>query len=134
MNLQYLGPAIIDDPEKFELHDFIRNAVALDVQRVFYHNSRLFIVDYETLHGIYEDRFVVTEVITRSAFTEVESFRRWLLYHGHSDSYEYTDSVSNLRGDTAVIPVVKTSDRFVRKIDERIEKGKFRISKELQGV
>ncbi len=132
MNLQYLGPAVVDDPEKFELHDFVRNAVALNVQRVYYYRNRLFVIDYETLSGIYEDRFVVVEVITHSTFAEVDSFRRWILYHSHNDTYEHTDSVSNLRGDTAVIPVVKTSDRFVRKIDEHIREGRFRISKELR--
>ena len=130
MNVQYHGPVMIDDPERFELSDFVRNAVALDAQRVFYFNRRLFVVDYETLHGIYEDRFVVVEVITYSAFAEVEDFRRWLLYHSNDDSFEYTDSVSNLRGDTAIIPVVKSSDRFVRKIEEHIEKGKFRSGRE----
>lgn len=120
MNVQYHGPVIIDDPERFELSEFVRNAVALEAQRVFYFNRKLFIIDYETLHGIYEDRFVVVEVVTYSAFTEVDEFRRWLLYHSHEDSFEYTNSVNSLRGDTTIIPVVRTSDRFVRKIDGQI--------------
>ncbi len=127
MNVQYHGPIVIDDPERFDIGDFVRNAVALDVQRVFYFNDRLFIVDYETLHGIYEDKFVVVELITYSAYAEVKEFRRWLLYHSHDDKFEYTNSVSSLRGDTTIIPVVKTSDRFVRKIEEQIEKGKYRV-------
>ena len=126
MNVQYHGPVIIDDPERFELSEFVRNAVALEAQRVFYFNRKLFIIDYETLHGIYEDRFVVVEVVTYSAFTEVDEFRRWLLYHSHEDSFEYTNSVNSLRGDTTIIPVVRTSDRFVRKIDGQIGRGRLR--------
>ncbi len=126
MNVQYHGPVIIDDPERFELSEFVRNAVALEAQRVFYFNRKLFIIDYETLHGIYEDRFVVVEVVTYSAFTEVDEFRRWLLYHSHEDSFEYTNSVNSLRGDTTIIPVVRTSDRFVRKIDGQIGIGRLR--------
>jgi len=125
MNVQYHGPVIIDNPERFELHDFVRNAVALEAQRVYYYRGKLFMIDYEILHGIYEDRFVVVEVITYSAFTEVGEYRGWLLYHSHDDTYEYTTSVSTLRGDTTIIPVVKTSDRFVRKVDEHIGKRKL---------
>ncbi|MBE8540279.1 hypothetical protein [Geoglobus acetivorans] len=126
MNISYHGPAVIDDPEKFEFQDFVRNAVGLEVQRVFYFNKRLYIVDFETLHGIVEDKFIVVEIITYSAFTEVDGYRRWILYHNHNDSYEYTDRVDMLRGDTTIIPVVKTGDRFVRKLEEQIEKGRFR--------
>lgn len=126
MNVVHHGPVVIDEPEKFEFPDFVRNALALEVERVFYSNGRLYIVDFETLHGIVEDRFVIVEVITYSSFTEVGEFRRWILYHGHDDRFEYTDRITSVRGDTTVIPVVKTSDRFVRRLEEYIEKGKYR--------
>lgn len=127
MNVSYHGPVIIDDPEKFEFADFVRNAIGLEVQRVFYSNGKLYIIDYETLNGIVEDKFVIVEVITYSAFTEIGEYRKWILYHGHDDKFEYTNRIDTLKGDTAIIPVVKTGDRFVRKLEEHISKGRFRV-------
>ncbi len=126
MNVVYHGPVIIDAPEEFTMDDFIRNALAMEVDRLFYSNGKLFIVDYETLHGIIEDRFVIVELITYSSFTNVSEFRRWVLYHGHDDEIEYTNKIVNIRGDTTIIPVIKTNDRFVRKIEEFINEGRYR--------
>ncbi len=123
MDIVYHGPFIIDEPEEFTMEDFIRNALAMEVERLFYSNGRLFIIDYETLHGIVEDKFVIVELITYSSFTNVNEYKRWVLYHGHDDAIEYTDKIINIRGDTTIIPIVKTRDRFVRKIEEMISKG-----------
>ena len=126
MDIVYHGQFIIDEPEEFTMDDFIRNALAMKVERLFYSNGRLFIIDYETLHGIMEDKFVIVELITYSSLTNVEEYKRWILYHGHDDAIEYTDKIINIRGDTTIIPIVKTRDRFVRKIEEMISKGRVR--------
>ena len=72
MDIVYHGPFIIDEPEEFTMDDFIRNALAMEVERLFYSNGRLFTIDYETLHGIMEDKFVIVELITYSSLTNVD--------------------------------------------------------------
>lgn len=126
MNVIYLEPFIIEEPEKFSLDDFVRNIMAMDVERVFYFDGKLFAIEYEALNGIADDKFMIVEVVTYSAFTEVGEFRRWILYHSNDDRFEYTNTTSSVRGDTRVIPVVKTNNRFLRKLSKYIEEGKYR--------
>ncbi len=122
----YHGPIMLDEPEEFPLEDFVRQAIALEAERVFYSEGMLFLVDYETIHGIVEDRIVIVEMITYSSFARVDNYRRWILYHGNDDVVEYTDKIINIRGDTTILPVIRTGDRFVRKILEYIKRGDYR--------
>ncbi|WP_290901555.1 hypothetical protein [Ferroglobus sp.] len=122
----YHGPIMLDEPEEFPLEEFVRQAIALEAERVFYSEGMLFLVDYETIHGIVEDRIVIVEMITYSSFARVDNYRRWILYHGNDDVVEYTDKIINIRGDTTILPVIRTGDRFVRKILEYIKRGDYR--------
>ncbi len=122
----YHGPVMLDEPEEFPLDEFVRQAIALEAERVFYSDGMIFLVDYDTIHGIVEDKIVVVEMITYASFTRVDSYKRWILYHGNDDVVEYTDKILNIRGDTTILPVIRTGDRFVRKIIEYIKKGNYR--------
>ncbi len=122
----YHGPIMLDEPEEFPLEEFVRQAIALEAERVFYSEGMIFLVDYDTIHGIVEDRIVIVEMITYSSFARVDEYKRWILYYGNDDVVEYTDKIINIRGDTTILPVIRTGDRFVRKILEYIKRGDYR--------
>lgn len=122
----YIGPVMLDEPEKFSLDEFVRQAIALEAERLFYSNGRLFLIDYETLHGIIDGKFAVVELITYSSFCEVGDYKNWVLYYGNDDVVEYVDRIRDIRGDMTIIPVLRTNDRFIRKVEEYISAGKFK--------
>ncbi len=122
----YIGPVMLDEPEEFSLDEFVRQAIALEAERLFYSNGRLFLVDYDTLHGIIDGKFAIVELISYASFCEVGDFRNWVLYYGNDDTVEYVDRIKDIRGDTTILPVIRTNDRFIRKIEEYINKGKYR--------
>ncbi|AEA48071.1 hypothetical protein [Archaeoglobus veneficus] len=124
--VMYIGPVMLDEPEEFSLDEFVRQAIALEAERLFYSNGRLYLVDYETLHGIIDGKFAIVELITYASFCNVGEFRSWVLYYGNDDIVEYSDKIKDIRGDTTILPVIRTGDRFVRKIEEYIENGKYR--------
>ena len=126
MDIVYIGPVMLDQPEEFGLDEFVRQAIAMEAERLFYSNGRLYLVDYETLHGVIDSKFAVVELISYASFCSVENFKNWVLYHGNDDSVEYTEKIRDIRGDTTVLPVIRTADRFIRKIEEYIEKGEYR--------
>ncbi|WP_456328254.1 hypothetical protein [Archaeoglobus sp.] len=122
----YIGPVMLDEPEMFSLDEFVRQAIALEAERLFYSNGRLFLIDYETLHGIIDGKFAVVELITYASFCEVGDFRNWVLYYGNDDVVEYVDRIRDIRGDMTIIPVLRTNDRFIRKVEEYINAGKYK--------
>ncbi len=122
----YIGPVMLDEPEEFSLDEFVRQAIALEAERLFYSNGRLFLVDYDTLHGIIDGKFAIVELISYASFCEVGDFRNWVLYYGNDDTVEYVNKIKDIRGDTTILPVIRTNDRFIRKIEEYISKGKYR--------
>lgn len=122
----YIGPVMLDEPEEFSLDEFVRQAIALEAERLFYSNGRLFLVDYDTLHGIIDGKFAIVELISYASFCEVGDFRNWVLYYGNDDTVEYVNKIKDIRGDTTILPVIRTNDRFIRKIEEYIIKGKYR--------
>jgi len=122
----YIGPVMLDEPEEFGLDEFVRQAIALEAERLFYSNGRLFLIDYETLHGIIDGKFAVVELITYASFCEVGDFKNWVLYYGNDDVVEYADRIRDIRGDMTIIPVLRTNDRFIRKVEEYINSGKYR--------
>ncbi|WP_457548929.1 hypothetical protein [Archaeoglobus sp.] len=122
----YIGPVMLDEPEMFSLDEFVRQAIALEAERLFYSNGRLFLIDYETLHGIIDGKFAVVELITYASFCEVGDFKNWVLYYGNDDVVEYVDRIKDIRGDMTIIPVLRTNDRFIRKVEEYINAGKYR--------
>lgn len=122
----YIGPVMLDEPEEFSLDEFVRQAIALEAERLFYSNGRLYLIDYETLHGIVDGKFVVVELVTYSSFCEVGNFKSWILYYGNDDLVQYVDRIRDIRGDMTIIPVLRTNDRFVRKVEEFINSGKFK--------
>ncbi len=122
----YIGPVMLDEPEEFSLDEFIRQAIALEAERLFYSNGRLFLVDYDTLHGIIDGKFAIVELISYASFCEVGEFRNWILYYGNDDAVDYVDRIRDIRGDTTILPVIRTNDRFIRKIEEYISKGRYR--------
>jgi len=122
----YIGPVMLDEPEEFSLDEFVRQAIALEAERLFYSNGRLYLIDYETLHGIVDGKFVVVELVTYSSFCEVGNFKSWILYYGNDDLVQYVDRIRDVRGDMTIIPVLRTNDRFVRKVEEFINSGKFK--------
>ena len=109
----YIGPVMLDEPEEFELDEFVRQAIALEAERLFYSNGKIYLVDYETLHGIIDGKFAIVELITYASFAEVGSFKNWLLYYGNDDIAEYSDKIKDVRGDGSNS---KDEDRFIRKI------------------
>ncbi len=117
---------MLDEPEEFDLDEFVRQAIALEAERLFYSNGRIYLVDYETLHGIIDGKFAVVELISYASFAEVGDFKNWVLYYGNDDIVEYSDKIKDIRGDMTIIPIIRTRDRFIRKIEEYIEKGKYR--------
>ncbi|ADB58291.1 hypothetical protein [Archaeoglobus profundus] len=122
----YIGPVMLDEPEMFSLDEFVRQAIALEAERLFYSNGRLFLIDYETLHGIIDGKFAIVELITYASFCEVGDFRNWVLYYGNDDVVEYVDRIKDIRGDMTIIPVLRTNDRFIRKVEEYINAGKYK--------
>ncbi len=122
----YIGPVMLDEPEEFSLDEFVRQAIALEAERLFYSNGRLFLVDYDTLHGIIDGKFAIVELISYASFCEVGEFRNWILYYGNDDAVDYVDRIRDIRGDTTILPVIRTNDRFIRKIEEYISKGRYR--------
>ena len=122
----YIGPVMLDEPEEFSLDEFVRQAIALEAERLFYSNGRLFLVDYDTLHGIIDGKFAIVELISYASFCEVGDFRNWVLYYGNDDTVEYVNKIKDIRGDTTILPVIRTNDRFIRKIEEYINKGRYR--------
>ncbi len=126
----YIGPVMLDEPEEFELDEFVRQAIAMEAERLFYSNGRIYLVDYETLHGIMDGKFAVVELITYASFAEVGEYRNWMVYYGNDDVAEYVSKIKDIRGDMTIIPIIRTRDRFIRKIEEYIESGKYRSFKE----
>ena len=126
MDIIYIGPVMLDQPEEFSIDEFVRQAIAMEAERLFYSNSRLYLVDYETLHGVIDSKFAVVELISYASFCSVGNFKNWVLYHGNDDAVEYTEKIRDIRGDTTVLPVIRTADRFIRKIEEYIQKGEYR--------
>ena len=122
----YIGPVMLDEPEEFSLDEFVRQAIALEAERLFYSNGRLFLIDYETLHGIIDGKFAVVELITYASFCEVGDFKNWVLYYGNDDVVEYADRIRDIRGDMTIIPALRTNDRFIRKVEEYINSGRYR--------
>ena len=122
----YIGPVMLDEPEEFSLDEFVRQAIALEAERLFYSNGRLYLVDYDTLHGIIDGKFAIVEQISYASFCEVGDFRNWVLYYGNDDTVEYVNKIKDIRGDTTILPVIRTNDRFIRKIEEYISKGRYR--------
>ncbi len=125
----YIGPIMLDEPEEFNLDEFVRQAIALEAERLFYSNGRLYLIDYETLHGIVNGKFAVVELITYSSFCEVGEFKSWILYYGNDDMVKYVDRIRDVRGDMTIIPVLRTNDRFIRKVEEYINAGRFKSFK-----
>jgi len=89
----YIGPVMLDEPEEFSLDEFVRQAIALEAERLFYSNGRLFLVDYDTLHGIIDGKFAIVELISYASFCEVGDFRNWVLYYGNDDTVEYVNKI-----------------------------------------
>ncbi|MDI9646131.1 MAG: hypothetical protein QFX40_05495 [Archaeoglobales archaeon] len=123
--VKYIGPIMLDEPEKFDFDEFVRQAVALEAERLFYYNGKLYLIDYDTLHGIVGDEFIVVEIITYASFSEVGEFRGWVVYYGNDDIADYVSKIKDIRGDMTIIPVIRTADRFIRKIEESINKNRF---------
>lgn len=59
----YVGPVILDEPEEFSLQEFARQAVAMEAERLYYSNGRVYFVEYDTVHGIIDGKLVVVELI-----------------------------------------------------------------------
>ena len=121
----YIGPVMLDEPEKFDLEEFVRQAIAMEAERLFYSNGRIYLVDYETLHGIMDSKFAVVELITYASFAEVGEYRNWVIYYGNDDVVEYVSRIKDIRGDMTIIPIIRTRDRFIRKIEEYIDQGRY---------
>ncbi len=122
----YVGPVILDEPEEFSLSEFTRQAVAMEAERLYYSNGRVYFVEYDTVHGIIDGKLVVVELIGYSSFVTVGEYRSWIVYYGNDDIAEYVNKIRDLRGDMTIIPVLRTHDRFIRKIEEQINEGRFR--------
>ncbi|MCS7122201.1 MAG: hypothetical protein NZ895_06355 [Archaeoglobaceae archaeon] len=122
----YIGPLMLDEPEKFSLDEFVKQAIAMEAERLFYSNGRLYLIDYETFHGIIEGKFVVVELITYASFTEVGEFRSWVIYYGNDDIVDYVVKIKDFRGDMTILPVIRTADRFIKKVEQFISEGKFK--------
>jgi hypothetical protein len=122
----YIGPVMLDEPEEFSLEEFVRQAIALEAERLFYSNGRLYLIDYDTLHGIIDGKFAIVELISYVSFCEVGSYKSWVLYYGNDDTVEYSNKIRDIRGDTTILPVIRTCDRFIRKIEEYINSGRYR--------
>ena len=78
------------------------------------------------MHGIIDGKLVVVELIGYSSFVTVGEYRSWIVYYGNDDIAEYVNKIRDLRGDMTIIPVLRTHDRFIRKIEEQINEGRFR--------
>ncbi len=121
----YIGPVMLDEPEKFDLEEFVRQAIAMEAERLFYSNGRIYLVDYETLHGIIDGKFAIVELVTYASFAEVGEYRNWVIYYGNDDQVEYVSKIKDIRGDMTIIPIIRTRDRFIRKIEEYINEGRY---------
>ena len=124
--VSYIGPVILDEPEEFSLPEFARQVVAMEAERLYYSNGRIFFIEYDTIHGILDDRLVIVELITYTSFTTVGEYRNWIVYYGNDDTADYVEKIKDIRGDMTIIPVLRTHDRFIRKVEEQINKGLFR--------
>jgi|Deesub1362A_J573_1020465.scaffolds.fasta_scaffold00024_119 hypothetical protein len=122
----HLGPIMLDQPEEYSFKELLMKAIALESGKLYYSNGRLYILDYDTIHGVMDGKFAIVEMIIDSSFCEVGEYRRWALYHSSEDEVEYVDEIEDIRGGTTVLPVLRTGNRFIRKIEEYIEEGKYR--------
>ena len=122
----HLGPIMLDEPEEYNFKELLMKAIALESGKLYYSNGRLYILEYDTIHGVMDGRFAIVEMIIDSSFCEVGEYRRWALYHSSEDEVEYVDEIEDIRGGTTVLPVIRTGNRFIKKIEEYIEEGKFR--------
>ncbi|RUM34256.1 MAG: hypothetical protein DSY33_02505 [Archaeoglobus sp.] len=117
---------IIDVPEEYTFSDFARNLAAMDVDTVYYFDGRLYHIDYEVTDAVVEKCLTVVEVITSVSFCNVSEYRKWILYHGNDDEAEYVSKIKKIRGDTVIIHVLKSENRFIRKVNELINSGKYK--------
>jgi hypothetical protein len=122
----HLGPIMLDYPEEYSFKEFLMKAISIEAGKLYYSNGRLFILDYDTIHGVLDGKFAIVELIIDSSFCEVGEYRRWALYHGSEDEVEYLDEIDDIRGGTTVLPVIRTENRFIRKIEEYIEGENYR--------
>ncbi len=122
----YIGPIMLDIPEEYEFKELVMKAIATEMGKLYYSDGRLFIMEYDTIHGVMDEKFAIVEMISDASFCDVGEYRSWALYHGSEDVADYADRIENIRGDTTVLPVIRTSSRFLRKINEYIVEGKFR--------
>ncbi len=117
---------IIDQPEEYTFTEFARNLAVMDVETVFYNNNKLYAIDYEVADAVIDGCFALIEVITSASFCRVNEYRKWILYHGNEDEAEYVSKIEKIRGDTAIINVVRSENRFVKKVDELISTGRYK--------
>ena len=122
----HLGPIMLDEPEEYNFKELLMKAIALESGKLYYSNGRLYILEYDTIHGVMDGKFAIVEMIIDSSFCEVGEYRRWALYHSSEDEVEYVDEIEDIRGGTTVLPVIRTGNRFIKKIEEYIEERKFR--------
>ncbi len=117
---------MIDEPEEYSFSDFARKLAVLDVDTVYYHRGRLYAIEYEVADAVIENSFALVEIITSASFCEVPEYRKWILYHGNEDEAEYVSRIEKMRGDTAIIHVLQSENRFIRKVEECIAEGRYR--------
>ncbi len=117
---------IIDLPEEYSFTEFARNLAVMDVETVFYSKNRLYAIDYEVSDAVIEGCFTLIEVITSASFCRVKDYKKWILYHGNEDEAEYVSKIEKIRGDTAIIHVLRSENRFVKKVDELINSGRYK--------
>ncbi len=117
---------IIDQPEEYTFTEFARNLAVMDVETVFYNNNKLYAIDYEVADAVIDGCFALIEVVTSASFCRVNEYRKWILYHGNEDEAEYVSKIEKIRGDTAIINVVRSENRFVKKVDELISTGRYK--------
>ncbi len=117
---------IIDQPEEYTFAEFARNLAVMDVETVFYNNNKLYAIDYEVADAVIDGCFALIEVVTSASFCRVNEYRKWILYHGNEDEAEYVSKIEKIRGDTAIINVVRSENRFVKKVDELISTGRYK--------
>gem|GEM_PF-443293 len=122
----HLGPIMLDEPEEYSLKEFLMKAISFEANKVYYSDGKLFLMEYDTIHGVLDGKFAIVELIIDSSFCSVGEYRRWALYHSGEDEVEYVDEIEDIRGGTTVIPVIRTDNRFIRKIAEYINDKKFR--------
>ncbi len=117
---------VIDRPVEYSFTDFARNLAVMEVDTVYYYDGKLYSIDYEVADAVVEKCFALIEVITSAYFCRVSEYRKWILYHGNEDEAEYVSKIEKIRGDTAIIHVLKSENRFIRKVNEMINSGNYR--------